>query len=148
VLARRLHDARLMQLVAEPLPTALEWPHRVEGIVRAGAQRGRSLGFPTANLEVDERTPALDGVYAGWARIDAEAVIRPAMVYVGSAPTFGTGARRLEVHLFDFSGDLYGRCLQVQIGVRVAAGRRYASPRLLAAATRRLAGATREVLGC
>jgi len=137
-----------MQLVAKNLPTATEWPHRVEGIVRAGAQRGRALGYPTANLEVDERAPPLDGIYAGWAKIDAEGVVRPAMVYLGSAPTFGAGARRLEVHIFDFSGDLYGRRLQVQIGARVAAGRRYASPRLLAAATRRLAAATREVLGC
>jgi riboflavin kinase/FMN adenylyltransferase len=137
-----------MQVVSENLPTRGGWPHRVDGLVRAGSQRGRSLGFPTANLEIAEKSSPLEGVYAGWARIDTEAVIRPAMIYVGSAPTFGGGARRFEVHLFDFSGDLYGRRLQVLCGMRLAAGSRYTSPVLLAAAIRQLAAVTREVLGC
>jgi riboflavin kinase/FMN adenylyltransferase len=138
-----------MQVVAERLPAGtLGWPCRVEGIVQVGARRGRTLGFPTANLEVGVAALPAEGVYAGWVGIDAERPVWPAMLYLGSAPTFGPAARRLEAHLFDFSGDLYGRRLHVLFGVRVAAERRYASPAVLAASIRRLAAATREVLGC
>lgn len=136
-----------MQLVAKNLAAGtLGWPHRVEGVVQPGARRGRALGFPTANLAIGEMPLPVDGVYAGWASIDGEPVFRPAMLYVGTAPTFGWSARHLEVHLFDFSGDLYGRRLQVSFGVRVATERRYASPVLLAASIRHLAAVTRGIL--
>ena len=136
-----------MHLVAEDFPAeTIGWPHRVEGVVQAGARRGRALGFPTANLATGETPLPMDGVYAGWASIDAEAAVHPAMLYVGSAPTFGATARHLEAHLFDFSGDLYGRRLQVLFVVRVAAERRYASPVLLAASIRHLAAVTRGIL--
>ena len=138
-----------MHVVAERLPAGtLGWPCRVEGIVQVGARRGRTLGFPTANLEVGIAALPGEGVYAGWVGIDGERPVWPAMLYLGSAPTFGPAARRLEAHLFDFSGDLYGRRLHVLFGVRVAAERRYASPVVLAASIRHLAAATREVLGC
>jgi riboflavin kinase/FMN adenylyltransferase len=139
-----------MQLVTECLSAeTLGWPGRVEGIVQVGARLGRTLGFPTANLEVGV-VAALpgEGVYAGWVGIDGERAVRPAMLYLGSAPTFGPAERRLEAHLFDFSGDLYGRRLHVLFGARVAAERRYASPAVLAASIRHLAAATRAVLGC
>jgi riboflavin kinase / FMN adenylyltransferase len=89
-------------------------PHRVEGTVIRGHQRGRNLGFPTANLESPAHTaiPA-DGVYAGWlARLDDagnDAERWPAAISIGTNPTFGEGARTLEAYALDRDDlDLYG----------------------------------------
>jgi riboflavin kinase / FMN adenylyltransferase len=93
---------------------ALGRPHRVEGKVIRGHQRGRELGFPTANLEMPPYTaiPA-DGIYAGWlARLDAdgsEAERWPAAISIGTNPTFGDGARTVEAYALDHDDlDLYG----------------------------------------
>lgn len=77
------------------------------GIVEHGDQRGRTIGFPTANLPL-ETDELLDGVWAGWVDIGADRHL--AAVSIGSRPTFyGTvGYRLLEAHLLDFDGDLYG----------------------------------------
>jgi riboflavin kinase/FMN adenylyltransferase len=93
---------------------ALGRPHRVEGTVIRGFQRGRELGFPTANLELRPHTaiPA-DGIYAGWlTRLDragAEAERWPAAISVGTNPTFGENARTVEAYALDRTDlDLYG----------------------------------------
>ncbi|KUF20376.1 MULTISPECIES: bifunctional riboflavin kinase/FAD synthetase [Streptomyces] len=83
-------------------------PHRVEGVVVRGAQRGRELGFPTANVETLPHTaiPA-DGVYAGWLHADGEAM--PAAISVGTNPTFDGTERTVEAYAIDRVGlDLYG----------------------------------------
>ncbi|MFJ4771807.1 bifunctional riboflavin kinase/FAD synthetase [Streptomyces uncialis] len=83
-------------------------PHRVEGIVVRGAQRGRELGYPTANVETLPHTaiPA-DGVYAGWLNVGDEAM--PAAISVGTNPTFDGTARTVEAYAIDRVGlDLYG----------------------------------------
>ncbi|MFW6720128.1 bifunctional riboflavin kinase/FAD synthetase [Streptomyces sp. MAR4 CNY-716] len=83
-------------------------PHRVEGIVVRGAQRGRELGFPTANLETLPHTavPA-DGVYAGW--LDADGERMPAAVSVGTNPHFDGTERTVEAYALDRDDlDLYG----------------------------------------
>jgi riboflavin kinase/FMN adenylyltransferase len=86
-------------------------PHRVRGTVASGAKRGRLLGFPTANLgSIDTQIPA-DGVYAGYAVLDQ--CSHPAAIHVGPNATFGEQARTVEVHLLDFTGDLYGSTLAV-----------------------------------
>jgi riboflavin kinase/FMN adenylyltransferase len=89
----------------------------IEGRVRRGDARGRLLGFPTANIWLgDYLRPAL-GVYAVRARID-ESGTQPTLTGVanlGLRPTFGGVEPRLEVHLFDFEGDLYGRRLCVEL---------------------------------
>jgi riboflavin kinase/FMN adenylyltransferase len=93
---------------------ALGRPHRVEGVVVRGHQRGRALGFPTANVESPSRTaiPA-DGVYAGWLYtldLDGTETDRwPAAISVGTNPTFGEGARTVEAYALDRDDlDLYG----------------------------------------
>jgi riboflavin kinase/FMN adenylyltransferase len=99
-------------------------PHRVEGVVVRGHQRGRALGFPTANLETPPRTviPA-DGVYAGWlVRLDEESRAEverwPAAISVGSNPTFDGRERIVEAYALDRDDlDLYG----VHVGVDFAA---------------------------
>lgn len=86
-------------------------PFSNQGTVVQGDQRGRTIGFPTANLQV-ERTLAVpaDGVYA--AVVFFLGSRHRAMVNVGVRPTFDAG-RSLEVHVFDFDGDLYGETLEV-----------------------------------
>nr|WP_272919793.1 bifunctional riboflavin kinase/FAD synthetase [Streptomyces sp. SID5468] len=83
-------------------------PHRVEGVVVRGAQRGRALGYPTANVETlpHSAIPA-DGVYAGWLVVEGE--VMPAAISVGTNPTFDGTARTVEAYAIDRVGlDLYG----------------------------------------
>ncbi|MFD8086349.1 bifunctional riboflavin kinase/FAD synthetase [Kitasatospora sp. NPDC059722] len=83
-------------------------PHRVEGVVVRGAQRGRELGYPTANVEtVAHSAIPADGVYAGWLTADGERM--PAAISVGTNPTFDGTARTVEAYAIDRVGlDLYG----------------------------------------
>jgi riboflavin kinase / FMN adenylyltransferase len=124
------------------------WTYRVAGVVHVGAQRGRLLGFPTANLRARAALLPSDGVYAGLVGIDGEQPRRPAMLYLGSAPTFGREERLVEVHLLDFSEDIYGRRLHVAFGERVACDRPHASPAELATSIHGCAAIVRAVLGC
>lgn len=84
--------------------------HQVRGEVRAGDQRGRTIGFPTANVDVSpERAIPADGVYAAW-YVFAGGSRHPAAVNVGKRPTFYADADRslVEAHIIGFDGDLYG----------------------------------------
>ncbi|HEX2158097.1 MAG TPA: bifunctional riboflavin kinase/FAD synthetase [Actinomycetes bacterium] len=89
-------------------------PYAVEGTVVGGDRRGGPLlGVPTANLEVpDSIALPADGVYAGHLADDADGDARPAAVSVGTNPQFGTD-RRVEAHVLDFDGDLYGHRVSV-----------------------------------
>ena len=96
-------------------------PWEIEGRVEKGEQRGRTIGFPTANLALgDYLCPAL-GVYAVHAGSDPgvehgeETAWTPAVANLGRRPTVAGDDLRLEVHLFDFSGDLYGETLRVRL---------------------------------
>jgi riboflavin kinase / FMN adenylyltransferase len=120
-------------------------PLELGGVVERGDGRGRLLGFPTANLVAAPSTVA-DGVYAGWALVDGSAEPRAALVAVGVSPTFAGVARRVEAHLLDFSGDLYGRWLRVALVVRLDDVRAYPSCAALTAAIRRHAAAARSAL--
>ncbi|MGE3315049.1 MAG: bifunctional riboflavin kinase/FAD synthetase [Planctomycetaceae bacterium] len=108
------------QILAGSLASAVEMlghPFRIRGTVVHGAERGRTIGFPTANLsDVATLLPA-DGVYAGIVRLDERSW--RAAVHIGSNPTFGESGRKLEVHLLDFQGDLYHRTLDVDLVDRV-----------------------------
>lgn len=91
--------------------------YRMTGRVGTGAQRGRTIGFPTANLvDVSTLIPA-NGVYAGTVTIHG--VRHAAAINIGPNPTFGEAAQKIEVHLLDFSGDLYGQTLDVDFIERV-----------------------------
>jgi riboflavin kinase/FMN adenylyltransferase len=84
-------------------------PYHLGGVVCAGAKRGRTLGFPTANLEQVATLIPGDGVYA--VRVNVDDRDFAGATNVGPNPTFGENARKLEVHLIDFVGDLYGKTL-------------------------------------
>ncbi|CAA9224997.1 MAG: FMN adenylyltransferase / Riboflavin kinase [uncultured Acidimicrobiales bacterium] len=104
-------------------------PHEARGLVHPGDERGRELGFPTANVAVpdDVLLPA-DGIYAGWyERPDGS--VHPAAISLGRRPTFyvDQAASLLEAHLLDFSGDLYGEEARVRFVSRLRGEERYES---------------------
>jgi riboflavin kinase / FMN adenylyltransferase len=100
---------------AEEAGRLLGRPHRIRGIVTHGAGRGAGLGFPTANLdEVDTLIPA-DGVYAARAFVDGRGTPVASATHIGPNATFGEQIRKVEAHLIDYSGDLYGRTLELDI---------------------------------
>src|SRR5262245_9401822 len=98
--------------------------YRISGIVGVGQRRGRTLGFPTANLEQVETLIPADGVYA--ARVRLEKGSWAGAANVGANPTFGETARKIEAHLLDFTGDLYGKALTVEFVKRIRDTRPFA----------------------
>jgi len=108
-------------LACFPTPTV------VRGTVIPGDQRGRTIGFPTANIALtDAHADLRNGVYAGYA--DAHGRRWPAAVNIGTRPTIGDdGPRLLEAHLIDFQGDLYGTELVVELVARLRDERRFDS---------------------
>jgi riboflavin kinase/FMN adenylyltransferase len=95
--------------------------YRISGTVITGAKRGRTIGFPTANLvDVPSVLPG-NGVYAVRASVDGRDW--PAAANIGPNPTFGEDARKIEVHLIDFSGDVYGKEMGVEFVTRLRATR-------------------------
>jgi len=112
---------------------ALGRPHRVEGVVVRGQQRGRQLGFPTANVESPPHTaiPA-DGIYAGWlATLDEsgqETNRWPAAISIGTNPTFDGQTRTVEAYALDRTDlDLYGLHAAIDFDTRLRGTRRFDS---------------------
>jgi riboflavin kinase/FMN adenylyltransferase len=89
----------------------------IEGTVELGDQRGRTIGFPTANVALGEHLRPRFGVYAVRALIDGQngSAWRDAVANLGRRPTIGKLQENFEVHLFDFVGDLYGKILRVAL---------------------------------
>jgi riboflavin kinase/FMN adenylyltransferase len=87
----------------------------IEGRVEYGQQRGRTIGVPTANLSMGEYLRPRFGVYAAFAQIEGKGALLPGVVNIGTRPTLNGKEERLEIHLFDFTGDLYGRMLEVSL---------------------------------
>ena len=94
----------------------------VEGVVEHGRRLGRELGFPTANLDVAADLPLTDGVYRSRMTIDGRTY--DGMSNLGCNPSVGGAERRLETHIFDFSGNLYGRRLRVELLEKIRDERR------------------------
>lgn len=94
----------------------LSKPHATLGVVVHGDRRGRTIGFPTANLPLPDDSPIPDGVYAGWVE-HAEQPPHPAVVSVGRRATIygDTGIRLLEAHLLGFDDDLYDAAILVHL---------------------------------
>lgn len=88
-------------------------PWSIEGVVTKGDQRGREMGFPTANLSLGSYLRPALGVYAFWTEIEGEKRIGAANI--GIRPSVEGTEVRLEAHLFDFDGDLYGQSLVINL---------------------------------
>jgi riboflavin kinase/FMN adenylyltransferase len=86
----------------------------VEGVVQRGDARGRTLGYPTANLELGDYQRPKYGIYAARVTLDEEREL-PGVASLGVRPTFDPPRELLEAHLFDFDGDLYGRTIEVAL---------------------------------
>lgn len=99
----------LQQFLPETARQFLGRPYSVRGKVVSGDMRGRSIGFPTANLEIDEPYKLIpkDGVYATRFRVQGHWY--DAMTNIGFRPTVDGSQHKIETHIFDFDGDLYGQ---------------------------------------
>ena len=119
-------------------------PYRVTGTVVTGARRGRTIGFPTANLaDVPTVLPG-NGVYA--VRGFVNGVAWPGAANVGPNPTFGDDARKVEVHLIGFTGDVYGMRLPVEFVAKLRDTRPFAGPAELIDQLGRDVAAARELV--
>jgi riboflavin kinase/FMN adenylyltransferase len=114
-------SSRVRKLIAEgqmqEAAAMLTRPYRIRGMVTHGAGRGAKIGFPTANVgAIDTLLPAL-GVYAGRAIVGDLA--KPAAINLGPNPTFGEQRVKVEVHVLDFHGPLYGEPIEVDFLARL-----------------------------
>jgi riboflavin kinase/FMN adenylyltransferase len=128
-------------------------PHRMKGRVVVGDQRGRSIGFPTANLvDIPVMLPR-EGVYACRAWLRGRSW--PAAVNIGGNPTFDIAQQKVEAHLLDFEGDLYGQQIELDLLALVRDVQKFASLEDLKnqlandiATTRRIERAYQHPFGC
>ncbi|MFI6759523.1 bifunctional riboflavin kinase/FAD synthetase [Micromonospora sp. NPDC050417] len=132
---------------------ALGRPHRLEGVVVRGDQRGREIGFPTANLLCHRHAavPA-DGIYAARlirqrGRTGHAPEVLPAAVSIGTNPTFNGRERRIEAYVLDFEGDLYGERLALDFVARLRETRQYDGVEPLVAQMHEDVAQARKLLG-
>lgn len=125
-------------LVAGEVELAARWlgrPYLVGGPVVNGDHRGRTIGFPTANISVwDEKLLPANGVYACWAYIDGERFM--AVTNIGIQPTFEASKMKIESHVLDFQDDLYGKDLQLEFIKRLRPEQRFSGIEALIAQIR------------
>ena len=121
----------LRQLLTEQgrvdlMPTYLTRPYSMTGHVVSGEHIGQTLGFPTANLELDnaEKLIPANGAYAVWASLD-DGSRMPAMMNIGTRPTFDGHRQTLEVHILKEVGNIYGRRLTIAFVCRLREERRF-----------------------
>jgi riboflavin kinase/FMN adenylyltransferase len=118
--------------------------YSIHGTVVTGAKRGRTIGFPTANLENVLTVLPENGVYAVRASLDGRNYL--AAANIGPNPTFGENAQKIEVHLLDFSGDIYGKPLSVEFVARLRETRPFTGVEELVAQLRQDIEHVRRVL--
>jgi riboflavin kinase / FMN adenylyltransferase len=120
-------------------------PFSMVGRVIRGAQLGRTLGFATANIALKRNKLPLWGVFAVWVRGITSSRM-PGVASVGTRPTVNAGEPLLEVHLFDFDGDLYGRTLEVEFVAKLRDEVKFESVDALMAQMKRDAATARDIL--
>jgi len=122
---------------------ALGRPYALIAPVVRGRERGRALGFPTANLAVSGQLLPAEGVYAGTAVVSQGRY--PAAISIGRAPTFEGADLLVEAYLIGFDGDVYGRTMRVEIEARLRPQRKFASVDELRAQMARDVAAVRDL---
>ena len=121
-------------------------PYTVSGRVARGDRRGRTIGFPTLNIAIARRRPALRGVYAvRVAGLEPRAL--DGVANLGTRPTVDGSGVVLEVHVFDWSGDAYGRCIDVGFVAKIRDERKFDSLEALKSRIGRDSARAREILG-
>ena len=135
-------------LLAGDLATAaslLGHPYRISGRVLHGAKLGRQIGYPTLNLRLEHRRPAVHGIYA--VRVQGIGAPRPGVASAGLRPTVDQSGRwLLEVHLFDFADDVYGHLVRVEFLQKLRDEEKFDSLEQLTAAIRDDAQRARALL--
>ncbi len=116
----------------------------VEGKVVGGAKRGTGLGFPTANIPMPKGTALGHGIYA--VRVNLDGTKLDGAAYLGTRPTFDNGMPVLEVFLFDFDGDIYGRNIEVTFVDHIRPDRKFDTPEALVAQMNADCARAREIL--
>jgi riboflavin kinase/FMN adenylyltransferase len=113
-----ISSTRIRRLLQDGYPERaaqlLGHPHTIRGIVAHGDQRGRTIGFPTANIPLGRHLEPARGVYAITARLP-DGTAQNGVANIGLRPTVGGTQSRLEAHLFDYSGDLYDADLTISL---------------------------------
>ena len=113
---------------------ALGRRYGLTGNVVEGFHEGRRLGFPTANLALADRQRLVPGrgVYAVWAELTGYSEPMPAMMNIGTRPTYNGSSQTLEVHIIGYEGDLYGQDITVTFAERIRSEQPFDSPSALA----------------
>ena len=120
-------------------------PYTMRGRVVPGQRLGRDLGFPTANLRIERRRAPLEGIFA--VRVHGiRATPLPGVASLGTRPTVGGVHTLLEVHLFDFAADIYGRELEVEFVAKLRDEERFATLEALVEQIHRDAAEARRIL--
>lgn len=122
-------------------------PYAIEGRVVRGQQLGRTLGYPTANIRLQGRKPALMGIYATWIYGVGNEPIA-GVSSLGTRPTVNGREPLLEAHLFDFDGDLYGKHLRVEFVSKLRDEEKFDDLDALVRQMDRDAARARDVLAC
>ena len=143
-----ISSSRIRRLLQDGYPeraaALLGRPCSIRGEVVHGDAKGRTIGFPTANIQLGRHLEPQRGVYAVTARIGDRLV--KGVANIGSRPTVGGTELRLEVYFFDFEGDLYGQELSVQLRHFLREEQKFASFELLKAQIGRDAAHARQML--
>lgn len=105
----------------------LGWDWYLEGIVQKGDQRGRELGYPTANVPLGETIHPAYGVYAAWVRVEGEENWRMSATNIGIRPMFEIATALVEAHILDFSGDIYGKRLDIRPVLKIRNEEKFSS---------------------
>lgn len=140
----RIRDA----LVAGDIGTAthmLSRDYAIEGVVQRGDQRGRELGYPTANLEMGDYLRPKYGIYAVRVTLE-DGSEHPGVASLGVRPTFEPARELLEAHLFGFEGDLYGRKIEVALHAYIRGEQKFDSVEALVAEMKRDEAEARRLL--
>ncbi|MBO1519340.1 bifunctional riboflavin kinase/FAD synthetase [Oceanisphaera pacifica] len=120
-------------------------PFSLCGRVAHGAKLGRTIGFPTANVALKRQVSPVSGVYAVELCLDGQRY--PGVANIGNKPTVNGTQALLEVHLFDFSGDIYGKQVEVELRHKLRSEQKFASFELLKEQIQRDAATARHWFG-
>ena len=138
-LRRAIEEGRMVEAEA-----FMGRPYALEGTVGSGAGRGTDLGFPTANLEIHpQKLLPNAGIYLSDNELDGS--MTRGLTYIGSAPTFGPGPKRVEVFLVDYQGNLRGQFVKTLLRSKLRADKAFGSPEDLVRAMRDDVAAARKI---
>lgn len=125
----------------------LGWDWEIEGVVFKGDQRGRELGYPTANVRLEDTLHPSYGVYASRIQIEGDDTWHMAATNIGIRPMFEVSVGQVEAHILDFDADIYGKVVRVQPVQKIRGEARFNSLEDLIAQIEKDCDKTRTVLG-